>query len=155
MNKFLFSQATLAIFILLIFGSLSATAQTADKIVSRWLNQEKDAAVEIYKKGNKYFGKIVWMQKEDNGDIRYDDNNPDATLRKRRLKNADILKDFTFNGSDTWDGGTVYDPKNGKTYSCKMWMQDGNLHIRGYIGFSLLGRTAIWTRPAANHPALQ
>ena len=43
-------------------------------------------------------------------------------------------------------GGTVYDPKNGKTYKCKITYQGDKLDVRGFVGFSLLGRTAVWTK---------
>jgi uncharacterized protein (DUF2147 family) len=57
-----------------------------------------------------------------------------------------ILKDFKYSGK-TWEDGTIYDPKNGKTYSCIIKAKGlNNLDIRGYIGISLLGRTTNWTR---------
>jgi uncharacterized protein (DUF2147 family) len=49
---------------------------------------------------------------------------------------------------DEWGGGEILDPKNGKTYRCKMTLADGgkSLNVRGFIGFSLLGRTQTWLR---------
>jgi uncharacterized protein (DUF2147 family) len=49
---------------------------------------------------------------------------------------------------DTWDDGKIMDPKNGKVYSAKMTPIDGGkkLEVRGYMGFSLLGRTQTWIR---------
>lgn len=49
---------------------------------------------------------------------------------------------------DGWDGGKIMDPKSGKIYSAKMSFMDGDkkLKVRGFIGFSLLGRTQIWER---------
>ena len=50
---------------------------------------------------------------------------------------------------DVWDGGEILDPENGKTYRCKLRLgDDGNLEVRGFIGFSLLGRTQVWERAA-------
>jgi uncharacterized protein (DUF2147 family) len=58
-----------------------------------------------------------------------------------------ILKDFAFNGKDKWEDGTIYDPNNGKTYSCVIRLKNESaLEVRGYIGISLLGRTEVWTR---------
>jgi hypothetical protein len=48
--------------------------------------------------------------------------------------------------STSWSQGKIYDPKNGKTYSCKMTLEGNELKVRGYVGFSLLGRTTVWTR---------
>ncbi len=48
------------------------------------------------------------------------------------------------------DGGSIYDPKNGKTYDCYAWFEDGdfnNLYIKGYVaGIKALGRKTIWTK---------
>ncbi len=58
------------------------------------------------------------------------------------------LKGFVFDGDDEWKDGKIYDPKNGKTYSCYMKFEDESkkrLKIRGFVGISLLGRTTYWT----------
>ncbi|HVY04805.1 MAG TPA: DUF2147 domain-containing protein [Burkholderiales bacterium] len=49
---------------------------------------------------------------------------------------------------DAWTGGEILDPKNGKTYQCKMTLSaDGRkLEVRGFIGVSLIGRTQTWLR---------
>ncbi len=49
---------------------------------------------------------------------------------------------------DEYQGGEILDPENGKIYRVKMKLEDGGrtLHVRGFIGFSLLGRTQIWLR---------
>ena len=75
-----------------------------------------------------------------------DKNNPDKVLQSRPDLGLELLKDFTFNGDNVYDDGTIYDPKNGKTYSCKMTLDGNNLRIRGYVIFSLFGRTEVWTR---------
>ena len=52
---------------------------------------------------------------------------------------------------DDWDGGHVLDPKKGKTYKVKLHLEEGGekLTVRGYIGFSLLGRSQTWIRKAS------
>jgi uncharacterized protein (DUF2147 family) len=58
-----------------------------------------------------------------------------------------ILNDFVFDGDATWENGTIYDPREGKTYSCKITLKNkDNINIRGFIGLSLFGRTEMWTR---------
>ena len=51
---------------------------------------------------------------------------------------------------EAWSGGKILDPKNGKVYGCKMRLTDGGqkLEVRGFIGFSLLGRSQVWERRA-------
>lgn len=44
-------------------------------------------------------------------------------------------------------GGTIYDPRNGKTYECEVTLEyDGTLEVRGYVGLPLYGKTVVWTR---------
>ncbi|HEY7219545.1 MAG TPA: DUF2147 domain-containing protein [Candidatus Binatia bacterium] len=49
---------------------------------------------------------------------------------------------------DEYQGGEILDPENGKTYRAKMKLIDGGkkLEVRGFIGFSLLGRSQTWLR---------
>ena len=57
-----------------------------------------------------------------------------------------ILKNFEFTGK-AWEEGSIYDPKNGKSYSCNMKLKKADeLEIRGFVGVSLLGRTTVWTK---------
>jgi uncharacterized protein (DUF2147 family) len=124
-------------------------AQQADAIIGRWINPSGEGQIQIYKKGNQYFGKLAWLKvpnDETTGKPKTDIKNPNAALRSRPTLGLEILKDFTFDGDDTYENGTIYDPKSGKTYSCKMTLTDGRLKIRGYIGISLLGRTEVWNR---------
>ena len=50
--------------------------------------------------------------------------------------------------STFYKDGEILDPKNGKTYRCKMKIVDGGakLDVRGFIGISLIGRTQTWVR---------
>ena len=47
-----------------------------------------------------------------------------------------------------WDGGTILDPENGKTYRVRLTPIEGGkkLEVRGYIGTPMLGRTQVWLR---------
>ncbi|MGD0829489.1 MAG: DUF2147 domain-containing protein [Terracidiphilus sp.] len=57
-----------------------------------------------------------------------------------------FLQNFHPEGDD-WIGGAVVDPDNGKTYNGKIWAEGtSGLHLRGFIGISLLGRTENWVR---------
>jgi uncharacterized protein (DUF2147 family) len=49
---------------------------------------------------------------------------------------------------DIFTGGEILDPKNGKSYRCKMEVIEGGkkLNVRGFIGVSLIGRTQTWLR---------
>lgn len=141
--------------VLLIFtGScltLSAQQRKTDDILGTWLNQEATGKVQIYKENGKYYGKIVWLKEPNDkitGKPRTDVENPESSLKNRPLIGLVNLKDFVFDGDDEWEDGTIYDPKNGKTYSCYIQFDEkpNTLRIRGYIGISMLGRTTLWTK---------
>ena len=63
------------------------------------------------------------------------------------MKGMTIINGMKADG-DTWDGGQILDPENGKLYKCKMHLDDSGqkLVVRGYIGVSLLGRSQTWIR---------
>lgn len=133
-----------------------ALSANADDILGVWYNGEKDAQVEIYKCGDKYCGKIVWLKEPnypegskdgDPGAPKTDHHNPDLQLMKTPIIGLRIVHDFKFAGDNLWRDGKVYDPKNGKTYKGKMTLVSPmQLDLRGYIGISLIGRTTSWTR---------
>jgi uncharacterized protein (DUF2147 family) len=130
------------IVVLLSLQNLSAQKVSKDAVVGEWLSENKDGRVQVYKVGEKFFGKVVWGKDGGKKDV----NNPDAKLKEQNIIGSVILKNFDFTGK-AWEEGTIYDPNNGKTYSCTMKMPDANtLTIRGFIGFSLLGRSTTWTR---------
>jgi len=113
-----------------------------------WYNEEKTAKIKIYKATDgKFYGKIVWLKVPDmDGKPKVDGKNPDKTRRNDPILNLLLLKGFKKDGENVYDNGTVYDPKNGKTYSCKMTYRGDRIDVRGYIGFSLIGRTTVWTK---------
>ncbi|MCX6269283.1 MAG: DUF2147 domain-containing protein [Bacteroidetes bacterium] len=131
---------------------MTASAQThkADDILGTWLNQEATGKITLFKENGKYFGKVVWLREPNDkvtGKPRTDIENPDEKLKSAPLVGMVNMKDFTFDGKEEWSGGTIYDPKNGKTYKCYLEF-DGpsKLKVRGYIGVSLLGRNTYWTK---------
>jgi uncharacterized protein (DUF2147 family) len=130
---------------ILVFSSTFIIAQTqkADDLIGTYMTDKNEGMVEITKRDNKYFGKLLWTKTEG----KLDTNNPDVKQQSQPLRGKEILKSFDFNGSDLWHNGTIYDPKNGKTYSCKITRDEkGNLSVRGFIGVSLLGRTTLWIK---------
>ncbi|MFD2600035.1 DUF2147 domain-containing protein [Sphingobacterium corticis] len=121
--------------------SLAVFAQSNDPVIGKWENSSKEGRIEIYKKGDKYFGKLYWIKDASKKDV----NNPDEKLRSRNIQGLEILTNFTKKGK-TYEGGEIYDPKSGKTYSCKMTPKGDKLEVRGFVGVSLLGRTEVFTK---------
>ena len=123
---------------------------SGDDLLGTWLSGDKKGHIEIFKKGEKYYGKIVWLRepKNEEGEALKDSNNPKEELQKRPLIGLVNLQDFEYDAADKeWEEGTIYDPENGNTYSCYITMENQNtINVRGFIGFSLIGRTDVWTR---------
>jgi uncharacterized protein (DUF2147 family) len=99
--------------------------------------------VEIYEKNGKIYGKVSKLI------------NPESTIcgkcagikKDQPIVGMEILWNLKKDSNSKWDGGEILDPKSGKVYKCKIQLTDSNtLNVRGFIGFSLLGRTQIWYR---------
>lgn len=136
--------------LLLLFAAISFSgfAQTSDAILGKWANSSGEAHIDVSKKGDKFFGKIVWLKapKDEKGQAKLDVKNPDANLKTRPILGLEMLKDFVYDDGK-WVDGKIYDPKTGKTYSCNMNIKpNGDLNVRGYIGISLIGRSDTWKR---------
>ncbi len=147
----------------IIFGMVGALllaapvySQNPDAIVGKWWNQEKDAQIEIYPCDGKYCGKIIWLQEPNYpandpkgmaGKPKVDRENPDSSKREQPILGMNLVWGFSFSGKNLWESGFIYDPRDGKTYKCKMTLQTpDHLKVRGFIGISLIGKTNDWTR---------
>ncbi|MET0503540.1 MAG: DUF2147 domain-containing protein [Candidatus Binatia bacterium] len=81
-----------------------------------------------------------------------EDQNPrcdkcEGTRHGQPIVGMTILWGLTKQG-DEYQGGEILDPETGRLYRVKMKIEDEGkkLLVRGFIGFSLLGRTQVWLR---------
>ena len=143
--------STLVLF--LLTTAFSTPIDNPDSLVGVWKTGEGTAMVRIYKNGEKYQGKIVWLKEPNDpetGKPKQDKNHPDEVNRTRPILGMINIWGFSFKEKDLWEDGNIYDPKNGSTYSCTIKMINPNtLEVRGYIGVSIIGRTDTWTRQQA------
>lgn len=133
-----------------------ALANEPDAILGHWKTAEEKSRVEIFRCGERYCGRIASLKEPTYpaddpqgmaGQPKVDRNNPDAALQVRPIVGLQLMEGFTYSGSNLWEGGTIYDPENGKSYQCKMTLTaPDRLEVRGFIGISLFGRTSLWTR---------
>ena len=121
----------------------------SNEIEDVWITQDdetgkKKSEVLLYKNNGKLYGKIInLLLEEDKGKICINCKGENKNLP---IEGMVIVEGLKLNGK-TWEEGTILDPKSGKTYSCYITFDDNNtLKVRGYIGFSLLGRTQKWIR---------
>ena len=149
------------LFVLLVLvTALSAQAGDGDAILGVWATEPDgeggQAHIEIYMEGDRYAGKVVWLEEPlytaddedgEEGEPKVDKNNPDEALQARPIMGLVLMEGFRYDGKGLWHKGTIYDPDNGKTYKCKVKLgEDDVLKVRGFIGFSMIGRTSVWTR---------
>jgi uncharacterized protein (DUF2147 family) len=78
-----------------------------------------------------------------------DIHNPDPALRSRSLCGLQIGAGFVLRDPNHASGGTLYDPKTGKTYRGGMTAEGSKLDLRGYVGIPLFGESQTWIRPSA------
>jgi uncharacterized protein (DUF2147 family) len=129
---------------LMFFSELNAQ----DSIFGKWksVDDESNKAksiVEVYKKEGKAYGKIVNLFREPDEDPDPLCDECEGDKYNKRIIGMEIITDMELDG-DTWEGGEILDPENGKVYRCKIWVEDGTLKVRGYIMF--LYRTQTWIR---------
>ena len=127
----------------LFFSTIALAQKKADDILGYYRSPSGKSILKIYESNGKYFGKPVWMKEPD----MLDKKNPDESKRTQKVFGTNAIRDFIFDGKDTWDKGYIYDPNNGKTYNCKITRDEkGNLNVRGYIGITLIGRTEYFVK---------
>jgi len=120
-----------------------------DDITGVWLTPENRSAIQIVKIDNCYYGKIVWQKEpnDENGNPKKDINNPVPSLRNKTIQGLIIMKDLCFNGEKEWVKGNIYNPESGNNYKIKVELvNQSTLKVRGYIGFSIIGKTSVWKR---------
>jgi len=134
--------------ILFLFITIFCQAQS-DDILGIWLEEKKQSKIEVYKKDNSFFGKIIWLKEplDEDGNIKLDKKNPNNSMRENPINGLVIMKDLKYKKKGEWSDGEIYDARSGKTYSLEVYMKNVNkLDLRGYLGFTLFGKTTTWTR---------
>ena len=137
-------KLSLSIVMLLIFQvCISQTILGKWKTIDDETGKEK-GIVEIYEHKGKTYGKIIEIFEQSKKHLKCEKCECDD--HNKPILGLNIIKGLKKNG-DVYDGGKIIDPKNGKSYHCKITL-DGRdkLTVRGYIGISLFGRSQTWIR---------
>jgi len=139
---------TIKVLFFLLFVAASVQSQT---IVGKWKTIDDETGkpksiIEIFERNGKYYGKIEKLFREP-----HEEQDPyckDCTddRKDKRIIGMEVVRDMKKDGSE-WEDGTICDPKTGKIYDCKMWLDSKNadvLNVRGYVYFFY--RTQVWHR---------
>lgn len=113
----------------------SSTDRTADQILGRWLFPAKGSSVEIYRHGDRYYGRVA-------------DVSPVGQHQFGLAKNKLLLSDLAFDGTG-WSGGELIHPKTGNRFGVELRLRDSRtLHATVYKGFRWINKEFVLTRPA-------
>ena len=144
------SHGVLAIAFLAMVGMADAQqlSQKLQNAVGHWQVVNSDGTpggkVDTYLENGKLFGRVTEARPGRSPQDVCDKCS--GEYRNQLILGLVIMRNFRPEGDD-WVGGTVVDPENGKEYKGKIWTVDkDSLHLRGFIGISLLGRTESWVR---------
>ena len=118
-------------------------------VVGTWENIDDETGVKkseivLYLKEGKLYGRIErLLLEEDKGKLCV---NCTGKEKDQPIEGLVIVNGLTQEGEE-WTDGEIMDPGNGKSYDCTLKLADDNpLNVRGYLGFSFLGRTPVWKR---------
>lgn len=137
------------LFNLLLFGFiLVSPGLQAQGVFGKWkvVNDEGrvNSIVEIYKKDGAVHGKVIRITKEEHRDRKCTECQ--GELKNKPIEGLNVIRDFVKEGDEYVDG-TLIDPKSGKEYEGKIWVDENNpdeLNVRGYIAFFY--KTKVWER---------
>lgn len=130
---------------LFVLGITMVNSQTIEgdwKTYDDKTNKQK-SIISIYKKGDKYFAKITDLLMTAKDKLC---EKCEGDKKNKPLIGMEILEGLK-KDEDEFNGGTILDPESGDIYKCyvKLVKKD-KLKVRGFIGFSVLGRTQYWIR---------
>ena len=129
------------------FFSVLVAAPIENKIMGKWktMDDETNQAkshVEIYEKDGKYFAKIVELLDPTKRNSLCEACQEKDDRKNQKIEGMEIVRHLEEVG-DEYKHGKILDPKNGKEYNCKIWLDEkNNLKVRGYIG--VFYRTQTW-----------
>lgn len=136
-------------FITLLICVLATVSMHSQSVIGKWKTIDDETGdaksiVEVYSKSGKIYAKVVEiLDLEHKNSVCKKCSGED---KNKSILGLTIIKGLSKDGSE-YNSGEILDPKNGKLYKCALSLESKDkLKIRGYIGFSLLGRTQYWHR---------
>jgi uncharacterized protein (DUF2147 family) len=135
--------------IILLFCFFATTLIHSQSVIGKWKTIDDETGdaksiVEVYSKSGKIYAKVIEiLDLEHKNSVCIKCSGED---KNKSILGLIVIKGLTKDGSE-YNSGEILDPKNGKLYKCALSLESKDkLKIRGYIGFSLLGRTQYWYR---------
>jgi uncharacterized protein (DUF2147 family) len=131
----------------LLFISLALNGQS---ILGKWktiddASGEQKSIVEIFEKDGKVYGKVIriFPKPGEEPDPVCDECERDDPRHKKKIIGMEIISAME-KKEEEYENGEILDPENGKVYRCKLWLEGGDLKVRGYWG--PFYRTQTWKK---------
>ncbi|MBK8807712.1 MAG: DUF2147 domain-containing protein [Bacteroidales bacterium] len=103
--------------------------------------------VYIWKEGNEYYGKIIKIYDVNKQNSICVECDEDDMRYNKKINGMTILTQLQKKNKNFWDNGKILDPENGSVYNCSIKLiSENEIELRGYVGFSMLGRSQTWKR---------
>lgn len=141
-------KLNLQLFLIALFGSTIFSPLHAQDIFGKWevTNDEGkvNSIIEIYENGDEIVGEVVRIMKEEDRDRKCE--KCEGALKNKPIEGLKVIHGFVKEGEE-YIGGTLIDPKSGKEYKGKIWLDEDDpnkLMVRGYLAFFY--KTKIWSR---------
>jgi uncharacterized protein (DUF2147 family) len=143
----IFSAVITAVMSISLFLNAQQTPVGTWKTVDDETKKEK-SWLQVTEKDGKLFGTVIKLLGEPNDGKDKLCTKCKGSLKDKNIVGMTIMWGLKSSGGNNWEGGNIMDPNNGKTYRCQVEVMDGGnkLRVRGFIGFSLLGRNQFWYR---------
>lgn len=134
--------------VLFTFLAFVSYAYAQASVLGKWKTIDDQTGkaksiVQVYEKEGKIYAKILELLDESKKGML-------CTQCKGQNKNKPIegmvIIDGLSKDGNEWNGGKILDPSSGKEYKCYIQMEGNKLKVRGFVGFSLIGRTQYWHR---------
>lgn len=138
----------MAVINLFLTSSCFAQKPAEDAIIGVWEADDGTVKLDMFKNGTEFKAYLLYgndVVEADRVTFKMDTKNPDPSLRSRSLKRIVFIKNLQWNNGK-WSGGSLYDGSSGRPYRCEIEIKGDKMHLRGYLGISLLGQTRIFHR---------
>lgn len=144
------TQLFLYAFCIVIFSAFVPQDSPNAKVLGKWktiddATGKAKSIIQIYEVNGKVHGKIAELL----DGVSQDEVCKNCTGKRKgkKLVGMEIMYGLEKDGDNKWEDGKIYDPESGKEYSCNLKLLSADkLEVRGYIGFSFVGRSQNWYR---------
>jgi uncharacterized protein (DUF2147 family) len=128
----------------------SAPVAACEQICGKWKCTEKNLIIQVSRVDNKFKAEIVWFDPGEGKPIETytDHNNPDESLRSRKVLGINVLKDLSYQSrSNSWEEGIIYDCSTGREWNASVYIDKyGMLRVKGYWHLKFIGKTITFKR---------